>query len=297
MNLRQLECFRAVMTGSSVTRAAALLGVSQPAVSGMLRTLEDELGFPLFVREGGRLRPTAEARYLHDDVMRTLGSLEQTVQTARAIRARTHGRLVIASYPGIAIDFLPRVVAEFLARHPGVRVELHARSAHVIHELIPAQQFDLAIADLPAIQRGVLTEAITMDCVVVLPRRHALARRKVITPADLAGRPFIALFREHLIHNRVAQAFANANAALNIVAETRFFASNCALVGYGAGVSIVDPITAADYAGRGLVARPFSPRVPYELGLLFPTERPRPLLLDPFVALLKERLAPFLATP
>ncbi len=294
MNLRQMECFRAVMSAGGVTRAAALLGVTQPAVSGLIRALEDELGFALFQRVNGRLRATAEAQYLLEDVARTLGNLERTRQTARAIRAGAHGRLVIASYPGIAIDFLPRVVAAFMAERPGVRVELNSRSAQVIHELIPSQSFDIAIADLPADRHGVQTEPITLDCVCVLPAGHALARRRAIGPRDLDGVPFVTLFRDHLIHYRVAQAFANANAAWNVVAETRYFASNCAFVAYGTGVSIVDPITAAEHARRGLVARPFRPRIPYEIGLLVPTERPRALLLDGFVAHLKHHLRPFL---
>jgi hypothetical protein len=65
-------------------------------------------------------------------------------------------------------------------------------------------------------------------------------------------------------------------------------------VSYGAAVSIVDPITAADYEARGVVTRRFEPRIAYELGLLLPTERVRPVLVDDFVALLKRHLAPFL---
>ncbi len=294
MNVRHMECFRAAMTAGSFTGAAALLGVSQPAVSGMIRALEHELGFALFSRLSGRMRATPEAHYLFQDIERTLGSLERTVQTARAIRNRTHGRLVVASYPGIALEFLPMVVAEFLAGRPDVRVELHSRSSHVIHELIPAQRFDVAIAELPANQRGVHSEPLTLECVCVLPEGHALAERETLTPADLDNLPFISLFGEHIIHYQVARAFAAANAHWNVVAETRFFATNCAFAALGTGVSIVDPITASDYAGRGIVARRFRPRIPFEIGLLYPTERPRARILDALVAVLKRHLQPYL---
>jgi len=295
VNLRQMECFRAMMTTGTETRAADLLGVSQPAVSAMIQQLEREVGFSLFARRGGRLRPTAEAKYLFDDVQRTLGSLDRTRQTARAIRARTQGHLVIASYPGIAIDFLPKLLTRFLADRPQVRVELQSRSTHVIHELIPAQPFDLAVADLPADRRGVDTEPLTLDCVCVVPAGHALAALPEIGPESLSGVPFIALFREHVIHYRLARAFVAAASTWNVVAETRFFASNCAFVAYGAGVSVVDPITAAEYAGRGVVARPFRPRIAYDIGLLYPSERPRSLLLETFVGELRGALAPYLA--
>jgi len=295
MNVRQLECFRAVLDAGTVTRAAARLGISQPAVSNMVAGLEHELGFALFERVNGRLRPTPEATALYEDVARTLGSLDRTRQTAHAIRNRTHGSLVIASYPGLALDFLPRVLSEFLAARPEVRVNLYSRSAHVLHELIPVQGFDVGIADLPVNRPGVHIEPFTMDCVCVLPRAHKLAAHDVLTPALLSGLPFAALFKEHALHHRIANAFAAANATWNVVAECRFFASCCAFANYGAGVSIVDPISAADHATRDIVIRRFEPRIAYELGLLFPTERVRPALVDDFVVLLKRHLEPFVA--
>jgi len=279
----------------TVTQAASVLGITQPAVSSMIAGLEREIGFALFQRQKGRLRPTPEAAFLMEDVERTLGSLDRTIQTARAIRGRSHGSLVIACYPAIAIDFLPKVLTEFMASRPGVRIELHSRSSHVLHELIPAQRFDIGVADLPVNQRGIQTEPLTFDCVCVLPATHPLARERVITPRHLDGEPFIALFNEHITHFRIANAFAAANAHWKVIAETRFFASCCAFVAYGAGVTIVDPITAAEFAPRGLVARRFAPAIPYEIGLLYPTERLRSGLVDDLAAMLKARIAPFAA--
>jgi DNA-binding transcriptional LysR family regulator len=295
VNLRQLECFKATMDNGTVTRAAVLLGISQPAVSNMIAGLEHELGFVLFERANGRLRPTPEAQYLYQDVVRTLGSLERTAETARAIRHRTQGNLVVASYPGLAIEFLPRVIASFLQGRPQVRIELYSRSSHVLHDLIPAQGFDVAIADLPATTTGVRTEPLVLECLCVLPAGHPLARHEILTPELLSGAPFISLFKQHATHYSLASAFASANAAWNVVVECRLFATCCALASGGAGVAVVDPITASDYAGRNVVVRPFSPAIRYEVALLFPTERLGSALLDDFVALLREHLNPFLA--
>lgn len=295
MNLRQIECFQAVLDNGTVTRAAALLGISQPAVSNMLAGLEHDLGFALFERVNGRLKPTPEARYLQEDVARTLGSLERIRQTAQAIRERTQGSLVIASYPGLAIDFLPRVVAEFLARRSQVRINLYSRSSHVLHELIPAQGFDIGIADLPANRPGVRTEPLAMECVCVLPPDHPLAAHQVLTPTLLAGVPFVALFNDHATHFRLASAFAAANAAWNVVVECRLFAACCTLASLGVGIALVDPITAHEHSQRNLVIRRFEPAIHYEIGLLYPTERPQSALLTDFATLLRRRLKPFLS--
>jgi DNA-binding transcriptional LysR family regulator len=280
----------------TATEAAAALGISQPAVSLAIGSLERELGFVLFERVKGRLKPTSEAQFLLDDAKSAIGALERTSQTARAIRSRTHGNLVVASYPGIALEFLPRVLTRFLKARPGVRVELLSRSSHVIHELIPAQSFDVAIADLPANRQDVQTRAMSLECVCVLPKRHALARKRFIEPKDLDGVPFFSLFKEHLIYYRVASAFAAANAHWNVVAECRFFASACAFVAQGWGASIVDPITASDFAHRGVVARPFRPAIVYDIGLLLPARRPQSRLTRDFIAEVEREMQAFTAT-
>ena len=293
MNIRQLRCFETLMAVGTATDAAAALGISQPAVSLAITSLEKELGFALFERVKGRLRPTREAQFLLDDAKSAVGAIDRAAQTARAVRNHTHGNLVIASYPGIALEFLPRVLSSFLKPRPGVRVELLSRSSHVLHELIPAQSFDVAIADLPVNRQDVLTRALSLECVCVLPKRHALVRKRVVTPTDLHGVPFFSLFKEHLIYYRVASAFAAANAHWNVVAECRFFASACAFVAQSWGACIVDPITASDFAQRGLAVRPFRPSIMYDIGILLPVRRPRSRLTKDFVAEVEREIEVF----
>jgi DNA-binding transcriptional LysR family regulator len=293
MNIRQLRCFETLMVLGTATDAAAALGISQPAVSVAIASLEKELGFALFERVKGRLRPTREAQFLLDDAKSAVGAIDRAVQTARAVRNHTHGNLVIASYPGIALEFLPRVIAKFLKPRPGVRVELLSRSSHVLHELIPAQSFDVAIADLPVNRQDVLTRALSLECVCVLPKRHPLGRKRLITPPDLHGMPFFSLFKEHLIYLRVANAFAAANTHWNVVAECRFFASACAFVSQSWGACIVDPITANDFARRGLLVRPFRPSIMYDIGILLPVRRPQSRLTRDFVVEVERELQVF----
>ena len=82
---RHIEVFRAVMTAGSVTSAAALLHSSQPTVSRELARLEQLLGYPLFERLQGRLRPNARALALWDEVQRSWQGLERVVERAVAL--------------------------------------------------------------------------------------------------------------------------------------------------------------------------------------------------------------------
>lgn len=294
MNVRQLECFRAVMVTGTMTRAAETLGISQPAVSNLIAALEHHVGFTLFVRRKGRLMPTPEASYFYEEVNHTLDSFERISQTAHEIRDRRKGRLVVASYPGIAIHFLPRVIASFMAVRPEVRFKLLSRSSEIVRGLIPTQTFDVGIVEVPVDHPGVKTEPLTFQCRCAVPSGHPLTQNEVLTPRDLDGVPFISLYREHMTYYRLARLFAEADADWNVVAETQFFATCCAFVANRAGVALVDPFTAAYYEGKGLVTRRFKPTVSYELGLIFPIDRIHSRLAEAFVGVFKENITPFL---
>src|SRR5262245_47324218 len=86
MNFRQIEAFRAVMVGGTATTAAQMLFISQPAVSRLVRSLEDSVGFDLFERRKKRLVPTVEGKQLHAAVEQTFVGLQHVSRAADAIR-------------------------------------------------------------------------------------------------------------------------------------------------------------------------------------------------------------------
>ena len=118
MDVRLLEAFRAVVDHRSVTNAAATMGVTQPAVSAQIARLELELGFSLFDRSNGRLKPTAEGILFYAEANRALTGIDRLAQAAEQIRTAQTGRLVIASHPSAAISLLPSLVSTFLAERP-----------------------------------------------------------------------------------------------------------------------------------------------------------------------------------
>ncbi len=287
MKYRQLQAFRAVIITGTVTQAAESLGISQPAISNLIVTLEHQLGFSLFERRKGRLYPTPDAKYLYEDVERALSGFDKVTQTAKDIRELKTGTLSIACMPGLSLGFLPKVVAEFLDDRPKVTVSLQTRSSQKVQEWIAAQLFDVGLAELPIDHTGIESELLSFDCVCVLPENHSLAVKAIITPKDLDGLPFISLARDHMTFFRIKNAFSKAGAKRNIRVETQLFAPACSLVARGAGVSIIDPITAADYHNRGVVIRPFRPCIPFEIGILWPALQPRSALVEAFITLLK----------
>ncbi len=290
MDVKLLEAFRAVVDHRSVTAAATAMGVTQPAVSTQIARLEEAVGFSLFERAGGRLKPTAEGLLFYAEASRVLGQVDRLASATAQIRKGQSGRLVIASHPSAAISLLPGLVAEFLTRRPGVSVRLISRHSDVISQLLPNESFDIGIAELPIDETQVTVTKFEMRCVAILPPRHPLAARKVLTPKLLSGHPMVATARAFQMPHRVIAAFADAGQSLNPVVEAEFFASLCGLVAAGTGWSIVDPLSAESFAHLGLVVRPFEPAIIYEIGAFHRRDREPSVLAAAFLDMLDGKL-------
>ena len=295
MNIRQLQALKAIIARGTVTQAAESLGVSQPALSSLIANMEREVGFKVFERSNGRLSPTTEAYSISDEAEKILSGLDKLSQLARDLRDRKAGQLRVASLPGLGIDFIPSLLADFMKDRPDIQLSLQVRSSIEIKEWIAAGQFDIGVAETPVDDPAVETEPLSMRCVCVLPQGHPLAAKKRITPKDLKAVPFITLNRDHMTYFRVVNAFENAGVTLNVRAEVRWFAPACAMVSRGIGVSIIDPVTASTYADSGIEIRPFDPPVPFDIGILYPAHRPRSLLAQEFATVLKQALSPYVS--
>ena len=289
MRIRQLECFRTLMIHGTMTRAAELLGISQPAISSTIANLEHETGLKLFVRKGGRLQPTPEARLFFVEAERALEAVEKTSRIAKEIRTGKRGHLAIAAYASISINLLPRLMARFAKERPGLEVKIITRSSQSVRELMSTQQFDLAIAELPLDYPSSNMEVISYECQCMVPIGHPLAELDVITPADLDGVPFVSLFKGDPIYQQLATAFSEYGSSWNVVAETEFFSTACELVCSGMGVGIIDPVVSLPFT-KGLILKPFSPAIKYEIALLLPTQEEPSQLAREFAHYLRQHL-------
>ncbi len=290
MNLRQIEAFKAVMTEGSVTQAATALGVTQPAVSCLIANLEDSMGFMLFKRHRGRFQPTGEAEIFLEEAERLLASHSRAVRAANDIRDMKSGSLRIAALPAASINFMPRMIAAFTRERPDVKVSIQTRTSPRVREWISAQLFDIGFAELPADDPAVDCEPLSLQCLCAIPAGHPIAAHERITPKALAGAPLIVQNSDHSAHYQLKTAFEVAGIAWAPHMVCHLFAPACRLAAEGAGIAIVDPFTAHDFADQNLVFRPFEPVIPYEIGLLYPALRPRSRLVNDFAGALKSTL-------
>ncbi len=274
LTIRQLQTFREVMRTGSISEAGRALGRTQPAVSSVIAALEGELGFPLFVRDRGRLTPCPEAHYFLEEASEILTRLERAQHAMAELSGHQRGAVRIACYPAASGFFLPRLLVEFLRDRPKVKADLMMRSSLVVEDLIASQEYDIGLAETPSPRPSIQIESFELSCVVALSRHDPLAALPVITPRDLDGKPLAMLFDEHSMTRDLRDAFRQAGARVNRRFCLRTLLPTLDLVAGGLCASIVDRITVATYSGSDIVFRDFRPSIASRISILRPAHRP-----------------------
>lgn len=281
MDVRQIETYQAVMTYGTTSRAAEALGISQPAVSKAIATLERSIGFKLFDRENGRLTPSAEGQLFFREVQISLAGLAKLRSAAARIRDYGSGDIRLACLSAFSTNLVPSAISRFRKKHPQVAVSLLVTGSSVIRDMVAANQLDIAVTADEIDSSGVEAEPFAeIAAVLAMPPGHPLSAKDVITPRNLDQLPFVALAPEDTTRHEAEAIFLEHGVTPHVVVETAYSSTICALVLAGAGCGIVDPITATGYVERGLVLRPMEPAVSFRTLMLFPTQKRSKIVLD-----------------
>lgn len=192
MDLYQLEYFLEAARQRSFTRAAAKLNLAQAALSEQMRKLEGELGAKLFNR-GRRetsLTPAGETLRTHAESL-----LAQATVARRAVGdlvAMRGGRLAVGAIPSVSACLLPAVVAGFRRKHPQVELALHEGTSEAVAHWVESGKIELGVVQLPAPGDAFeVTPLLDESFVLLVPRAHPLARRRLPKLSDLSKEAFV----------------------------------------------------------------------------------------------------------
>ena len=257
MRARQLEVFTAVMRAGTVTGAARLLNISQPALSQILIHTEDDLGFALFDREKGRLRPTPEALELYPEAERLFAGLEGLRRKTSDLRLGRAGLVRVAASAPPGMSLLPTVLAEFRARHPDILQRSHIAPIASLIGLLRGGDVALAMALDDRLPADIEVESLgeTGFC-CLLPEAHPLRDQAEVSFADLAQETVISYRSATRPYDELDQA-ARAH-GVRFVAQLEIDVSISAVgfVQAGLGVAVVDALLPWHQFG-GIVPTPF----------------------------------------
>ena len=295
MELRHLRYFVAVAAAGGFTNAARELHVSQSAISEQVRDLEQELGAPLIDRSTHRVQLTPHGKLFLEEAKRTLAAAERAVEVARRSVRGEIGTLVIGFFVGGTGDFFARLIRDFRARYPGVRVSLVELTPSSQQEALLEGSIDIGFTRIvePAASVQLQFEQLYAEPLfLVTPRAHRLARPG-IRLAELAAEPFVMAQRETspVLFDKVISLCAEAGFSPRIVAMASVSTGVLTLVHAGEGIAIL-PGNAQYFAPEELAFQPIDqPGASIDLVVAWPRKWPNGITAA-FLTMMRESRKP-----
>jgi DNA-binding transcriptional LysR family regulator len=296
MDTRQLAAFCAVVERKSFSQAAERLGLSQPAVSLQIRSLEQRLGQQLLDRSGRRVEPTEAGLRLYRGAQRMLALEEQLLeQIVVGSDAELRGRLEIGASSGPGESVLPLLLCEFQQRHPRVTVALSVSDTQSVVEQVARRELELGVVGATRRHRSVTFEPFFRDEVVLAcPPGHSFAGR-VVTLEELRGEQLILMQEGAGVRQVIEDELRGAGVRmreLDVRLELGLQESVRSAVRAGFGVAFISrSAIESDLAAGTIAAASVAGLEPArEIALVRATGRTPTRLADEFVEFARERL-------
>jgi len=297
MDTRQLAAFCAVVERRSFSQAAEQLGVTQPAVSLQIRSLEKRLGLQLLDRSGRRVEPTEAGQRLYRSAQRLLALEEQLLaELGGDGKGELSGRLEIGASTGPGGTVIPVVLAEFQQLHPGVHVALAVSDTQHVVEQVARREVELGVVGASRRHRGVVFEPFFRDEVVLaVPRGHRFAD-SAVSLEELKAEPLVLMQEGAGVRQVIEEELRAVGVRLrdlDVRLELGLQESARSAVLSGHGVTFISrsAIEADIAAGTVAVARVEGLEPSREISLVRSTGRAETRVAQAFVAYARSRLA------
>jgi DNA-binding transcriptional LysR family regulator len=259
MRLRHIEVFHAIMRTGSLSKAAELLCVSQPAVSKVLAHAERSAGLTLFNRVHGRLQPTREAELLFSETQKLQTNLDSIRDLARNLALQPEGHLRIGCLPSLGLSLIPPAVETFRAAYPRVSLRIQTRHTEELLNALLTRDLDLAVALNPPARPGIASVELGRTPVVCVGPRDEDADNQPMTLQGFVEGDWIGIGNA----DPLGEMIGNALEALGLdghapAVEAHTWHVARALAARGIGHALLDELTAKSGA-EAVSLRPIEP--------------------------------------
>jgi DNA-binding transcriptional LysR family regulator len=264
MELKHLTSFIAVAEQLSFVRAADRLYLSQPALTGQIQRLEEELGVQLLARNRRSVKLTDAGKVFLVEARATLLRARQAADRAQKAARGEIGRLRIGFVSSAALEIVPGIVVAFRKQHPDITLDLmNLRTVSQVNRLI-SKTLDIGFLRLPLSNEQLRTTVIHREpFVLVLPKGHPRSRDKQVRIAQLRSERFVAYGRRWApgFFDSVTQMCVKQGFSPNIVQETGEMYTAIALIAAGVGVAIL-PKSVVLAQSKNIVMKPLAGSIP-----------------------------------
>ncbi|MDN3224846.1 LysR family transcriptional regulator [Pseudomonas nunensis] len=292
MRLRHIEIFQAIRQTGSVSGAAQLLHVSQPAVSKVLQHAEQQLGFALFLRVRGKLQATPEALELEREVDKVTESLQGVRRLAQSLRREPGHSLRIGAIPALALSLLPPAINEWTQRYPDIVCELSSAHSRELMQNLLMREVDVALTLQPPDHPGLKAQTLASGMLVALaPLGYwpVASHGQPLPLIELAGAPLIGLSSADPLAARLDSYLEAVDPPPRVRIAVQTYSLARAMVESGAGLAVIDPFTALGASPATTAIRPLAPALPIILYAVTRADEPPPHTLSDLLQIFSRR--------
>ena len=263
----------------SFTKAADLLGYTQPALSQMIASLERELNLKLLYRTSHRVCLTIEGERIFPAVQKAVSQYFSMQEIIKEIRGLETGVIRIGTLSSISCHWLPPLIRDFQAQYPNVQFILHQGDNTTIPEWVRTGEVDFGFVNM-SVYSGKATFLKEGEYRAILPQAHPLASQNAVTLEQLAAEPFLVIEEGSL--SRPLEAFREAGLAPHVRLRVHDDYSILSMVEHGLGVSIL-PELVLRKTNYQIAIRPIEPAVTRKLGFVAKNKNELPLASKYFI--------------
>lgn len=241
VSLQQLRALAAVAETGSFTLAAESLQLTQPAISHLIKRMEEDLGQPLVVR-GRRIRMTDAGQMMVDTAVRALRLIDESVNACRSQAQLREGRVVLAVGHLTAGALMPPLLGRFAQKHPKLATTLLDSTAEQMISRILSQEADLGFgSDIGQAHSELATEPLFVERMALFVREdHPLAQRTSIEARQLEALPFIHVNPDANVWRAVSRQLSSvANVYPQVAHHVSMLSTAFGLIQAGAGVALL----------------------------------------------------------
>ena len=275
MRLRHIEVFHAIMQAGTISGAAQLLHISQPAVTKVLQHCELQLGMPLFDRVRGKLYPTPEAQRLFVEIDKLNRDLVGIRRLAANLRSGESEQVRLVATPTLAAVVIPAAMTQWCRAFPLSHCSLATNHTREIVAALLLGEADMALSLQDPRHPGIKAESLatgqmTALCPIASPEGQGSGP---LTISEITTE-LVGLAGDDPLANVVQNASEAQGTPLQSRITVQTYQLARALVEAGVGMTVVDPFTAASADRTRVHLRPLSPAVPVQLYLLTAASAP-----------------------
>ncbi|EGR0268095.1 LysR family transcriptional regulator [Vibrio alginolyticus] len=288
MTFSQLNIFSILANCSSFTSASQQLGISQSGVSHSIKTLEDELGVKLFLRNQSRIELTYVGMRLLERA-RAILSLEATMrQEATGVKQMKQGTVKIGAFdPGSTIHILPSILEAYRKKYPNIDVYVEEGSNKQIHQWLIERRIDIGIMQLPQPEHDAF-HLLTDRLVALVPKQHPLAGESEVCLKALCKEPMV--LAEVGSPELVTQLLSSQNLKPQIQYQVSQLISALDIVARGEAVSIATASDLPKSVVMNVMQKPLTPTLERQIGMVVINEQYTSPAVKAFLTLAKKKV-------